>query len=158
MNQSGIEPISAFSSEALKQLLDSNHIKLGEQHRSHLDWLIARFGPPAVWSGANSVTSGSRLIIVVEPPTGPQVDLLYRSLHSACAVVIPFGENPAFDFLKSKLKDFGTIGSSGFDGPHELWWGGLHWSSMPDAKREHLPLIVSCYPRAAGDDAVADLR
>ncbi len=158
MTQSDTGPNSASSSEALNRLLDSHHIKLGERHRSHLDWLVTRFGHPAIWSGADSVTSGSRLIIVVEPPTGPQVDQLFRSLHSACAVVVPFGENPAFDFLKSKLKDFGTIGSSGFDGPHELWWGGLHWSSMPDGKREQLPLIVSCYPRAAGDDAVSGLR
>lgn len=157
MNQSDTGPISA-SCEALNRLLDSNHIRLGERHRNHLDWLVAHFGKPVIWSGAESVTSGSRLIVVVEPPTGPQVDLLVRSLHAACAVIIPFGENPAFDFLKSKLKDFGTIGSSGFDGPHELWWGGLHWSSLPHRGPEQLPLIVSCHPRSAGDDAASGLR
>ena len=157
MTPSRTGPISASSSEALKQLLDSNRIIIGERHRGHLEWLAGCFGHAAVWSEPRSAISGARLIIVVEPPTGPQVDLLYRSLHSACAVVIPFGENPAFDFLKSKLKDFGTIGSCGFDGPHELWWGGLHWSSMPDGTHEQLPLIVSCYPRAAGDEAVSGL-
>ncbi len=89
MTQSDTGLYFSSSSEALTRLLDTHHINLGERHRRHLEWLVTRFGAPAVWGDVESVTSGSRLIIVVEPPTGPQVELLYRSLHAQCAVVIP---------------------------------------------------------------------
>ena len=62
--------------------------------------------------------------------------------------MIPFGENPAFDFLKSKLTEFGTVGACGADGPHELWWGGVSWQESADTPT---PLVVSCYPRALGE-------
>ena len=37
----------------------------------------------------------------------------------------PISENPGFDFLKSKLTEFGTVGPCGADGPHELGLGEL---------------------------------
>lgn len=144
---------------SLDHLLDSNHIRLGRQHRLRLQWLVARFGDPVVWDRHQATSGGRRLIIVIEPPTGPDVELLYRALHSKCVVVIPFGENPAFDFLKSKLKDFGTVGPCGADGPHELWWGGVSWSAISNGQEAgQAPLVVSCYPADAEEGTALKLR
>jgi hypothetical protein len=67
-------------------------------------------------------------------------------------VAIPFGENPHFDFLKSKLTDIGTIGACGTDCPHELWWGGLGWPTLrPDAAIETPLRVISCYPAGLGE-------
>ena len=144
---------------SLDHLLESHHIRLGGAHRSRLQWLMARFGDPVVWERDRPGHGGRRLIIVAEPPTGPDVEFLYRALHSKCVVVIPFGENPAFDFLKSKLKDFGTIGPCGADGPHELWWGGLSWSVISNGdETARAPLVVSCYPADTDQGAAVELR
>lgn len=149
---------------SLDHLLETNRIRLGSAHRSRLAWLVARFGDPIVWDrnqaapGATPL-SARQLIIVTEPPTGPDVELLYRALHSKCVIVIPFGENPAFDFLKSKLKDFGTVGPCGADGPHELWWGGLTWSAISHGEETgKAPLVISCYPADAEEGTALRLR
>ncbi len=99
-----------FSADALDALLQSHHIKLSHQQRRRLQWLGTRFGTPVVWDRPDVAIGDSKLIIVLEPPSGPRAELFYRALHAGCIVVIPFGENPGFDFLKSKLTDFGTIG------------------------------------------------
>jgi hypothetical protein len=121
---------STCSCEALEQLLLASRIKLCEPQRRRLAWLVARHGAPVVWDRQSPSPRGHGVVIVVEPPTGPSAESFYRALHSRSVVVVPFGENPAFDFLKSKLRDFGTIGTSGADGPHEFWWGGTGWSTI----------------------------
>ncbi|WP_309296313.1 hypothetical protein [Bradyrhizobium sp. Ce-3] len=142
------------------QLLAVNGIRMGVAQRQRLAWLSARLGRVAVHQAGSVPARDHGVIILVEPPTGPAAELLYRSLRTDCAVVVPFGENPAFDFLKSKLTDFGTIGPS-FDGPHEMWWGGLNWRPIaPEAgARSGAELrVVSCYPHALGDDHARALR
>jgi hypothetical protein len=126
---------------------------LGEPQRRRLAWLAAHCGEPVVWDRHSPPPDSARVIIVVEPPTGPGAESFYRALHPRSIVVVPFGENPVFDFLKSKLRDFGTIGPSGAEGPHELWWGGRDWAAVLDPTAEAPPpLIVSCHPRR-GDAA-----
>jgi len=144
----------------LDQLLSSNGIRLGTAQRRRLAWLAQRLGSATIHRGGSIPARDSRVVIVVEPPSGPAAEMLYRSLRANSAVVIPFGENPAFDFLKSKLTDFGTIGPS-LDGPHEMWWGGLNWRAIaPDGgSPTSTPLrVVSCYPRACGHDQARRLR
>jgi hypothetical protein len=141
------------------RFLSDNDIAMAAQHRRNLAWLVERFGTPVAWLSDRKIPRGQRLIVVIEPLTGPQADAFYRALHADSVVVIPYSENPAFDFLKSKLKDFGTIGASAHDGAHELWWGGLKWAEiLPSCPRTELPLIASCYPRDRADSITGPLR
>jgi hypothetical protein len=150
MDQTESAQTSARPCDTLDLLLQSNRITLCEPQRRRLTWLTARYGEPVVWDRQRLPPNRNGVVIVVEPPTGPSAESFYRALHPGCIVVVPFGENPAFDFLKSKLRDFGTIGPSGADGPHEFWWGGLDWSTVVNGLgRARPPLIVSCYPRLA---------
>lgn len=148
--------VSGACDDALDDLLRSHSIRLGGRQRRRLAWLAARCGDPVLWDRNGPSLDGRRLVIVVEPPSGPRAELFYRSLHADCVVVIPFGENAAFDFLKAKLKDFGTIGPSGADGPHEMWWGGVSWPAAGDAAAP-MPLIASCHPRDSGKADAARL-
>jgi len=137
---------TGISTTDLPDLLLAHGARLGAAHRRRLDWLVRNYGRPVLrGSGAGPQSNG--VVIVVDPPSGAGAELLYGSLEANTAVVIPFGENPAFDFLKSKLTEFGTVGACGVDGPHELWWGGLgfHTTTGPT------PRVVSCYPRALGE-------
>jgi hypothetical protein len=158
MNQIDAGPTVAASLDALGHLLESLHIRLGQQQRRRLEWLVAQCGRAIVWDSRGAFPRDARLVIVMEPPSGPAAELFFRSLHPRCVVVIPFGENPSFDFLKSKLRDFGTCGPSGADGPHEVWWGGISWSSVvrPTRSRQQ-PLIVSCHPHQFPESEIARL-
>jgi hypothetical protein len=142
----------------LDRLLRANDIRLGAAQRRRLCFLVAQFGQPMVMDNHGSRCSDGGVVIVVEPPTGPGAELFYRSLHPGSAVVMPFGENPAFDFLKAKLTDFGTIGPCGAEGPHEMWWGGVNWSVLGLGRSGASPRIISCYPRDLGDQHCRRLR
>ncbi|MBC9877306.1 hypothetical protein G8O24_08095 [Bradyrhizobium sp. INPA01-394B] len=137
----------------LDRLLRSGGIRLGGVQRRRLAWLVSQYGAPTL----DGVSEGRRngVVILREPPSGAAAELFYRSLTPGCAVVIPISENPGFDFLKSKLTEFGTVGPCGVDGPHEMWWGGIGWSKLLAAADSSTvrPRIVSCYPR--GGDATA---
>ncbi|QPF83139.1 hypothetical protein IC762_25900 [Bradyrhizobium genosp. L] len=142
------------------QLLAANGIRMNAAQRRRLAWLARRLGPVSLHQGGPVAARDRGVILVVEPPSGPAAEIFYRSLRSDCAVVVPFGENPAFDFLKSKLTDFGTIGPS-LDGPHEMWWGGISWRPIaPEQgfRTEAALRVVSCYPRAHGEDQAQQLR
>ncbi|MBR0795950.1 hypothetical protein JQ615_11160 [Bradyrhizobium jicamae] len=144
----------------LDHFLASNGIKLNAAQRRRVGWLVHRLGNAVLSQGGSVPVRDSGVIVVVEPPSGPAAETLYRTLRTGCAVVIPFGENPAFDFLKSKLTDFGTIGP-GTDGPHEMWWGGVNWRALGTGKafRTDAPLrVISCYPRGRGDEQAQRLR
>lgn len=139
--------------ENLDRLLRSGGIKLGPAQRGRLEWLVGQYGVP-ILHGANEGRRNG-VIILREPLSGAAAELFYRSLTPGCAVVIPASENPGFDFLKSKLTEFGTVGPCGAEGPHEMWWGGIGWSKFLTAADASTvrPRIVSCYPR--GGDATA---
>ena len=142
----------------LDQVLQSGGIRLGRAQRVRLDWLVGQYGTPTL----DGVPDGRHncVIILREPPSGAAAELLYRSLNPACALVIPRSENPGFDFLKSKLTEFGTVGPCGADGPHEMWWGGIGWSKFLAAADAcpRRPRIVSCHPRGADEAASLRLR
>src|SRR5437879_1410120 len=88
------------------QLLAANGIRMSAAQRRRLAWLSERLGRATVHHAGLMPGRDYGVIILVEPPSGPAAEILYRSLRADCAVVVPFGENPAFDFLKSKLTDF----------------------------------------------------
>lgn len=139
--------------EDLDRLLQSGGVRLGPAQRNRLGWLVEHYGAPMLDGFSEGRRNG--VIVLREPPSGAAAELFYRSLTPGCAVVIPRSENPGFDFLKSKLTEFGTVGPCGADGPHEMWWGGIGWSKFLTAADTSTirPRIVSCYPR--GGDATA---
>lgn len=132
----------------LSHLLQSHGVKLGAAQLRRLSWMTTSYGPARLWG--SHAADGAGVVIVIDPPSGAGAELLYSSLDAGAAVAIPFGENPAFDFLKSKLTEFGTVGACGAEGPHELWWGGIQLPS-PQSGSAASPRVVSCYPRALGD-------
>jgi len=144
---SGAGPTSGMQSD-IRRLLQSNGIRLGPAQRRRLEWLAACYGAPFIPADAQISGENGGVAILVEPPSGARAELFCRALHAGCVVAIPFGENPAFDFLKSKLIAFGTIGACGADGPHELWWGGVEWPTpgADDIASAAAPRIISCYP------------
>ncbi|MBR0963497.1 hypothetical protein JQ554_05220 [Bradyrhizobium diazoefficiens] len=142
----------------LDRLLQSGHVRLGRTQRDRLDWLVGQYGA-ATFDDISGGRQGG-VIMLREPPSGAAAELFYRALTPGCAVVIPTSENPGFDFLKSKLTEFGTVGPCGADGPHEMWWGGIGWSKFitaADAATTR-PRIVSCYPRRGDATAAFALR
>lgn len=142
----------------LDQVLRSGGIRLGRAQRDRLRWLVGQYGAPSLDGVPDGRHNG--VIILKEPPSGAAAELFYRSLNPACAVVIPRSENPGFDFLKSKLTEFGTVGPCGADGPHEMWWGGIGWSKFLAAAATSplRPRIVSCHPRRGDQAAPLRLR
>lgn len=142
----------------LDDLLRTGGIRLGRVQRDRLAWLVARYGAPTLGDHAEGLRHGG-VIVLTEPPSDAAAELFYRSLHSGCAVVIPFGENPGFDFLKSKLTEFGTVSPSA-EGPHELWWGGIGWAKLiASADGATLrPRVISYYPCGSDPDAIRSLR
>jgi hypothetical protein len=144
----------------IERLLRPNGVRLGEPQLRRLAWLARRFGAPTLWENGARPPANDGLVIVIDPPNGTGAETLCRSLQAGCVVAIPFSENPGFDFLKSKLTDFGTIGACGIDYPHELWWGGLGWPNpeMDNAAISKMPRIVSCYPRGLGEHHALRLK
>jgi hypothetical protein len=124
--------------------------KFSRRQHEHLQWLVGQRGEPIVCKDPASTDHRSKLIIVPNPPTGPQVETFCRSLPADAVVVIPFGENPVFDFLKSKLVNHGTIAPSGADGPHTLWWGSRGLNDFTKTATATAPLVISCFDRSSG--------
>ena len=159
MIQLNSESAAASPSTIAAAFLSDNRIRMSAQHRELLTWLISQFGAPLIWNKQHDIPTGTRLVAVLEPPSGPAADILYRALGPDCVVFIPYSENPAFDFLKSKLKDFGTVGVSPSNGPHQFWWGGLKWGqALKRVPKIQSPLIISCYPRDMDAGPAAKLK
>jgi hypothetical protein len=104
---------------------------LGEVQRYRLRQLVQRHQRVVVWDGASRITEPDLAVLVVTAATPPRVDTLVRSLHENSIIIVPFGENPVFDFLKSKLYAYGTIGTQGAGAPHHVWWGGVKPLNVP---------------------------
>ena len=146
----------------IERLLRPDGIRLGRPQLRRLAWLAERFGPPLLWKNGADQAAHHGVAIVIDPPNGAGAERLCRSLRAGSIVAIPFGENPRFDFLKSKLTDIGTVGACGADCPHELWWGGLGWPAPVGRAKTNAPLaklplansqlrVISCYPAGLGE-------
>jgi hypothetical protein len=110
--------------------------------------LIRRYCGTVLWDGVSTVTAPAVSVVVLNTATAPSIEMLVSSLHENSIVIIPFGENPAFDFLKSKLHAYGSIGSQGTTAPHHIWWGGVKPLSVPTGLyRKEDMLFISLFPR-----------
>jgi hypothetical protein len=121
-------------SDAVNRILKEREaagLWLGPIQRHRLLQLIRRYRETVLWDSASGVMEPGVSIVVLNSATAPRMEMLVRSLHENSIVIIPFGENPAFDFLKSKLHAYGSIGSQGSTAPHHIWWGGVKPLSVP---------------------------
>ena len=121
---------------------------LGDVQRYRLQQLVRRHCGTVVWDGASLIEAPDMVVVVLNSATALRVEALIRSLHENSIVIVPFGENPSFDFLKSKLHGYGSIGSEGTVAPHHIWWGGVKPPSVPTGfYRREDTLFVSLYQR-----------
>ena len=118
-------------SNALPRQSELDALCLGQVQRYRLTQLVQRHQRVVVWDGAGRLPEPDLAILVTTAATPPRIDALVRSLHENSIIIVPFGENPVFDFLKSKLYAYGTIGAQGAAAPHHLWWGGVKPLAMP---------------------------
>jgi hypothetical protein len=136
-------------SDAVDRILkerESAGLWLGSIQRHRLLQLLHRYRETVLWDGAGGVTAPAVSVVVLNSATAPRMEMLVRSLHENSIVIIPFGENPVFDFLKSKLHAYGSIGSQGPTAPHHIWWGGVKPLSVPTGfYRKQDTLFVSVF-------------
>jgi hypothetical protein len=119
---------------------------LGTVQRHRLLQLTGRYCGTVLWDGVSAVTGPAVSVVVLNAATAPRVETLIGSLHENSIIVIPFGENPTFDLLKSKLYGYGSIGSQGAAAPHHIWWGGVKPLSVPTGLyRKEDTLFVSSF-------------
>jgi len=149
-------------SDAIDKLLKQGEpgaLRLGDVQRHRLQQLARRHCGTAVWDGSGLVEAPDMTVIVLNSATAPRVETLIRSLHENSIVIVPFGENPAFDFLKSKLHGYGSIGSQGTMAPHHIWWGGVKPLSVPTGlyRREDTLFVSSFERRFPIDERAAQL-
>lgn len=104
---------------------------LGEVQRGRLRQLLKRHSRIVVWDGKSKIREPDVAVIVMTAATPPLIDTLVRSLHENSIIIVPFGENPVFDFLKAKLYGYGSIGAQGAAAPHHVWWGGVKPLGVP---------------------------
>ncbi|HLG81824.1 MAG TPA: hypothetical protein VKY22_12465 [Bradyrhizobium sp.] len=104
---------------------------LGEVQRYRLRQLVRRHQRVAAWDGVSRISEPDLAVLVTTAATPPRFDTLVRALHENSIIIVPFGENPVFDFLKSKLYAYGTIGAQGATAPHHVWWGGVKPLNVP---------------------------
>jgi hypothetical protein len=137
--------------------------RLGAVQLNRLRQLARDSAELVLWDGAGEVTTPAALV-VLEAPDAAGLRTLIGSLHDNAVVVLPYGENPAFDALKTRLYPYGSIGAQGTAAPHHLWWGGV----KPQATRSGVyykqdTLYISGFPEKwPHEDAAvllaADLR
>jgi hypothetical protein len=119
------------TSQELSGQREFDALCLGEVQRYRLRQLVGRHRDVVVWDGSSRVHGPDLAVIVLTAATPPRIDTLIRSLDENSIIILPFGENPAFDFIKSKLYSYGSIGSQGAQAPHHVWWGGVKPLAVP---------------------------
>ncbi|HEY0329018.1 MAG TPA: hypothetical protein VGC77_07935 [Rhodopseudomonas sp.] len=99
-------------------------LALGAAQRRRVAQLCEQHSAAVLWDGRSAVPPGSS-VIVLDPASPARMQTLVGSLDPQAVVILPFGEHPAFDALKSRLAIHGSIGAEGAAAPHHLWWGGV---------------------------------
>ncbi|XSC47401.1 hypothetical protein ACF1BQ_019050 [Bradyrhizobium sp. RDT10] len=126
--------------------------RLGIAQFARLRELTNRYTGVIRWDGVSTVSDPSVAVVVPEATHVTRVERLIGSLHENSIVILPFGENPAFDLLKSRLHAHGSLGAQGAEAPHHLWWGGRKPLAVPTGSyRKQGTLFISSYE--AGDCA-----
>jgi hypothetical protein len=120
-------PHSIETAHDLVDLLRGDHgLTLNAAQIRRLAWLMPGRSRPQIWTGSRPASATADLLVVIDPPSSLRLELLAATLAPDTVVVIPCGEDPAYDALKSRLVGFGTVGTQGAEGPHQMWWGGLN--------------------------------
>jgi hypothetical protein len=145
LDQDGFHPAPPdFDSVAPCAALEE--FRFGHNQHDHIETLIGLCGSPIVWNPLQLEATDRKLIVVTRPLNGAQIESFKRSASPQSIVLIPFGENPAFDNLKLRLATYGTITSSPHDGPHQLWWGGVSREPVLPPTAAQFPLVVCGHP------------
>lgn len=108
----------------LRTLFEQRRLRIGAEPLERLIHLLGGADSATGWDDKQGISHG-RIVVVDEPPRLLQVDAFCHSLSPTATVVIPFSEDPAFDYLKSRLQCHGMIGAHAPHSPHQIWWGGL---------------------------------
>lgn len=152
--------------DRLEDILGQNvpGLRLGAVQLDRLRRLTGNFNSVICWDGAGAVSAPAAAVVVIEPAHATRVQTLVNSLHENSIVIVPFGENPAFDLLKSRLHAHGSLGAHGADAPHHVWWGGVKPPAVrTGVYRKEDTLFVSSFRQAArevdhADRLVGDLQ
>jgi hypothetical protein len=140
-------------SDTIDKILTENApdaLCLGAIQRHRLLQLTRRYCGTVLWDGVSIVSAPALSVVVLNSAAAPRIKMLVSSLHENSIVIIPFGETPAFDFLKSKLHAYGSIGSQGTTAPHHIWWGGVKPLSVPTGLyRKEDMLFISLFSRGS---------
>lgn len=131
--------------------------RLGAMQLDRLRRLIGNFNSVICWDGTGAVPAPAVAIVVMEGAHALRIETLVNSLHENSIVIVPFGENPAFDLLKSKLHAHGTIGAQAAEAPHNVWWGGVKPPAVrTGVYRKEETLFISSFRRAIREPNHAD--
>lgn len=134
---------------------ESDWLRLGHAQRDRLAELRSRCTSQTTWRGDGAVPAPGALVIMIEPASGAQLEHLINALDEQALVVLPFGENPAFDPVKARLKAHGIVGADGAAAPHLMWWGGVSpLSPRTGLYSRDAVLFISCHAEGAVADAI----
>jgi hypothetical protein len=155
------EPHPSVTADTFAERLRSEHgVTINAAQRRRLGWLARRRGAPFFWTGRQPLPDGCRFAVLIDPPGRVPLELAGAALADDGVLVIPCGEDPAYDALKSRLTPFGTVGADGARGPHQLWWGGRDWREFARAEQVAMPPLVAMSPDdnepLRGDEPMAE--
>ena len=143
--------------DTLKALLTERGHQIGDTQLQRLCECAEIDDAVTVWDKDSDISQSS-VVLVDEAPNPPQVHALRRALSPQATVIIPYSENPAFDYLKSRLRCRGVIGTQAPEAPHLIWWGGRSSkapkSCIGDLLNAH---VVSCVRPNTPQDTTAAL-
>src|SRR6218665_2147364 len=118
----------AMMSGSFEQFLEQHDPaapRLGAIQIERLRRLTGNYTQVIRWDGVSAVSALNAAIIVCDAAHAARTQAFVDTLNENSIVILPFGENPAFDQLKSRLHPLGSIGAQGHEAPHHVWWGGL---------------------------------
>lgn len=137
-------------SSVLEQIIaqsETSALCLGAAQLNRLQQLMSESTGLVLWDGMGEVTTPAALVLVLEPSSSTRFKALIGGLHENAIVVLPYGENPAFDALKIRLHPYGSIGAQGAAAPHHLWWGGVKpLATRTGIYRRQDTLYISAFP------------
>jgi hypothetical protein len=145
--------------DSLEDILGQNvpGLRLGAVQLDRLRRLTGNFNNVTCWDGIGAVSAPATAVVVIEAAHATRVQTLLNSLHENSIVIVPFGENPAFDLLKLKLHPHGSLGAHAAEAPHHVWWGGIKPPAVQTGVyRKEDTLFISSFRRASAEADHAD--
>jgi hypothetical protein len=133
--------------------------RLGAVQLGRLRTLTSPYNDVIRWDGVSAVSAVAVAVVVIDAAHATRIEALVGSLHENSIIIVPFGESPAFDLLKSKLHAHGSLGAQDAEAPHHVWWGGVKPPAVRTGMyRKEDTLFISSFRRATREaDHVEDL-